>query len=69
MAKNEAETESDQVVYGFAIPRDERDDLNEHCVQKFGMKASDYMRLVVRAILDDRLSIERPNDKVGVYRD
>ena len=56
-----------RVVYGFGLDREKRDALLDKCPRKFDMTAADYMRLVVDAILDDRLTIQLPEGKAGVY--
>jgi len=60
---------ADKVVYGVAMYREDRDALLIKCPEKFGMNSADYMRLVIRAILDDRLIITKPEDKTGVFED
>ena len=60
---------SGKVIYGLAMEREDRDALLKKCPEKFGMNSADYMRLVIRAILDDRLKIEKPNDQEGLYDD
>ena len=57
------------VIYGYKIPRGDRDELLIHCREKFDMSAADYMRIVTKAILENRLTIEKPENKTGVYND
>lgn len=61
--------ETADVIYGYKISRADRDKLLTHCREKFDMSAADYMRIVTRAILEDRISIQKPEDKTGVYND
>ena len=44
-----------------------RDALLKKCPEKFGMNSASYMRLVVDAILEDRITIQAPEGKAGVY--
>jgi len=60
---------NDKVVYGVAMCREDRNALLKKCPEKFGMNSADYMRLVVQAILEDRLTIDKPKDKTGVFTD
>ncbi len=55
-------------TYGFGIDSKERDALVALCPKKFDMSAADYMRIIVRAIIDDRLTIAKPDDKSEVYQ-
>ena len=59
---------SPRVVYGVAIERDKRDALLKKCPAEYGMNSADFMRIVIDAILDDRITIEKPSDKKELYK-
>lgn len=62
-----AEVVNNRVVYGIPMERLKRDALLKKCPEKFDMNSAAYMRLVVDAILEDRLIIVMPEGKTGVY--
>ena len=55
-------------VYGFSLDKEKRDALLLKCPEKFGMNSATYMRLVVDAILEDRLVIKKPKTQEGVFQ-
>lgn len=55
-------------VYGFALPKNEATALRKKTQEKFGIPSTQYMRMVVKAILEDRLTITKPKDQEGVYK-
>ena len=59
----------DDVVYGYQLSRADRDALVTKCRETFDMSAADYMRIVTKAILEDRITIQKPKNKTGVYND
>jgi len=54
-------------VYGFSLDREKRDAFLLKCRDKYGIGGADFMRIVVDATLEDRISIKKPEGKVGVY--
>ena len=54
-------------VYGFSLDKAKRDALLIKCPEKYDMNSASFMRLVVDAILEDRLVIKKPEGKTGVY--
>lgn len=55
-------------IYGFSLLKSEQKELRDLCQKKFGMTSASYMRIVVRAILDDRITIEKPKDIKEIYK-
>jgi len=59
----------DKVLYSVQITRGKRDALLKKCPETYGMKTADFMRLVIDAIVDDRINIQKPTDKKEIYND
>lgn len=54
-------------VYGFALSKAKQSELRAKTQEKFSIPSTQYMRMVVDAILEDRLIIKKPKHKHGVY--
>ena len=69
--KNRSEDVSQQskVLYSVQIERYKRDALLKKCPTTYGMNTADFMRLVIDAIIDDRINIQKPADKKEIYND
>ena len=62
-------TQESNSVYGFALPKEKSSALRKKCQADFGMPSSQYMRIVVDAILEGRLTIAKPKNHKDVYND
>lgn len=63
-----ADEQPDEVVtLGFQLPRSDRDAVTAIIRQKFGISHSDYFRIVVKAIIEDRLTIAAPKGAKEIY--
>lgn len=55
--------------FNFTAPEDLISRVRKKCQEKYAMTSSQYMREVLEAIDEDRLTIAKPTKKEGIYND
>lgn len=55
-------------VYGFSLPKQDQSELRRICQERYGIPSTQYMRIIVQAIIEDRLTIEKPNNQKEIFK-